>query len=64
MRSSAIRRFWESLQEPQTLQKFIDYVLHGLDFVCVDVDDILVVSRPMEEHINHLKIIFKRFEIL
>ena len=43
-------------------QRFIDHVLHGLDFVCTYIDDVLVASCSMEEHINHSKIIFKRLK--
>ena len=41
----------------QNFQRFIDHVLHRLGFVCAYIDDVLV-----EEHMNHLKIIFERFQ--
>lgn len=44
----------------QTFQRFIDEVLHGLDFCFVYMDDILVYSRSKEEHERHLRIIFER----
>ena len=37
-------------------------ILHGLDFVCTYIDDLLLAGRSMEERINHLKIIFKRLK--
>ena len=37
-------------------------VLSGLDFVFAYLDDVLVASRSEEEHLRHLRIIFKRFE--
>ena len=33
-----------------------------MDFVRANINDVLVASHSMEEHKNHLKIIFKRFE--
>ena len=46
----------------QTFKRFINHVLHGLYFVCAYIDDVLVVSHLVEEHMNHLKIIFERFQ--
>lgn len=44
----------------QTFQRFIDEVVHGLDFCFAYIDDILVYSRNSVEHANHLRIIFER----
>ena len=46
----------------QTFQRFIDHVLHGLDFVCTYIDDVLVASHSVEEHMNYQRIIFERFQ--
>ena len=40
----------------------MDHVLHGLYFVCAYIDDVVVASHSVEEHMNHLKIIFERFQ--
>ena len=45
----------------QTFQRFIDHVLHSLDFVCAYINVVLVTSHSVEDHRNHLKIIFERF---
>ena len=31
----------------------------GPDFVAVCIDDILIFSRTLEDHINHLRLMFK-----
>ena len=43
----------------QTFQRFIDDVTHGLDFVFVYLDDLLVTSPDNKTHKKHLKIVFK-----
>ena len=42
----------------QTLQRFMDQVLRGLDFVYTYIDDVLIASPDAEEHKLHLKLIF------
>lgn len=44
----------------QTFQRFMNQVLHGLDFVYVYIDDILVASEGETEHTEHLRILFSR----
>lgn len=44
----------------QTFQRFIAQVLRGLDFVFYYIDDILVASKNLEEHSNHLRQVFQR----
>ncbi|GFQ65341.1 retrovirus-related Pol polyprotein from transposon 297 [Trichonephila clavata] len=44
----------------QTFQRFIDGVLHGLDFCFASIDDILVFSANNDEHEQHLRILFQR----
>nr|VZI50869.1 unnamed protein product [Spirometra erinaceieuropaei] len=42
----------------QTFQRFIHHVLRGLPFVNAYIDDLLVASRPEEEHKEHLALMF------
>ena len=42
----------------QTFQRFIDKVLRGLDFCCACIDDILIASTSLEEHLQHLETVF------
>jgi cleavage and polyadenylation specificity factor subunit 1 len=42
----------------QTFQRFMDEVLGGLDFCFAYLDDILVFSRSLEEHEQHLRVLF------
>ena len=44
----------------QTFQRFIDEVLHGLNFCFAYIDDILVASSSPEEHREHLQVLFER----
>ena len=46
----------------QTFQRFIDTVLHGLDFVCAYIDDLLIASNSLEEHYQHLEMVFRRLD--
>ncbi|GFR12253.1 uncharacterized protein TNCT_621701 [Trichonephila clavata] len=43
----------------QTFQRFIDIVLHGLDFLFAYIDNILVFSANSNEHEQHLRILFQ-----
>lgn len=45
----------------QTFQRFIHEVLHNLNFAFVYIDDVIVSSASLDEHYNHLRIIFQRF---
>ncbi|GFW42240.1 retrovirus-related Pol polyprotein from transposon opus [Trichonephila clavipes] len=47
---------------PSTFQRFITEVLYGLDFVFLYLDDVLVASSTEEEHSEHLKMVFERFQ--
>ncbi|GFT99885.1 hypothetical protein TNCV_749351 [Trichonephila clavipes] len=47
---------------PSTFQRFITKVLYGLDFVFPYLDDVLVASPTEEEHSEHLKMVFERFQ--
>lgn len=44
----------------QTFQRYIDIVLRGLDFCFGYLDDILVASNSLEQHKQHLEVLFKR----
>ncbi|BHF78535.1 hypothetical protein SprV_0602164800 [Sparganum proliferum] len=46
----------------QTFQRFIDRVLRSLPFVDVYIDDVLVASQDVEEHLQHLTLLFDRFQ--
>ena len=46
----------------QTFQRFIDEVLHGLDFCFGYIDDILIASRTPEEHLQHLRAVLECLE--
>ena len=46
----------------QTFQRFIDQVLRGLPFSYAYLDDILVASKDMEEHLTHLRQVFIRLQ--
>ncbi|GFX42545.1 retrovirus-related Pol polyprotein from transposon opus [Trichonephila clavipes] len=47
---------------PSTFQGFNTEVLYGLDFVFPYLDDVLVASSTEEEHSEHLKLVFERFQ--
>ena len=46
----------------QTCQRFMNEVLHGLDFLHVYIDDVLIASASEEEHKEHLGQVFERFK--
>jgi cleavage and polyadenylation specificity factor subunit 1 len=46
----------------QTFQRFVDGVLRGFDFCFACVDDILVFSRSLEEHEQHLRALFTQLQ--
>nr|VZH92911.1 unnamed protein product [Spirometra erinaceieuropaei] len=46
----------------KTFKRFIDRVLRGLSFVYVYIDDVLVDNRDVEEHLQHLTLLFDRFQ--
>ena len=46
----------------QTFQRFMDQVLHGLDFCYIYIDDVLIASNTPEEHKVHLCLMLQRFK--
>lgn len=46
----------------QTMQRFMDSVLRGLDFCHCYIDDILIASNNESEHREHIRIIFERLQ--
>jgi hypothetical protein len=45
---------------PATFQKFMDEMFEDLDFVKVYIDDIIVASATLEQHLSHLEKVFQR----
>ena len=41
----------------QSLQRFMDQVLHGLPFAYAYIDDILIISSTLEEHLKYMRIV-------
>ena len=54
------RTLFGLLNSGQTVQRFIDHVTRGLDFVFVYLDDLLVASPDHRTHKKHLQILFTR----
>ncbi|GFQ86577.1 hypothetical protein TNCT_683231 [Trichonephila clavata] len=46
----------------QSFQRFLDSLFRDLPFCFVYIDDILIASRNLDEHISHLKEIFQRLD--
>ena len=46
----------------QTFQRFIDQILRDLPFVCAYIDDVLIASRNMQEHRDHVRQVFGRLK--
>lgn len=44
----------------QTFQRFMDEVIRGLEFCFAYIDDILVVSKSEDDHLDHLRQLFDR----
>lgn len=50
------------MRPAQTFQRFINEVLHELDFCYAYIDDILVASTSEEQHKTHLRQLFTRLD--
>ena len=46
----------------QTMQRLLDHILQGLDYCFVYIDDILIASSSLDEHLVHLREIFRRLD--
>lgn len=46
----------------QTFQRFINEILHGLEFCFTYIDDILIASKDADEHERHLREVFERLQ--
>ncbi|GFQ85869.1 retrovirus-related Pol polyprotein from transposon 17.6 [Trichonephila clavata] len=47
---------------PQSFQRFLDSLFRDLPYCFVYIDDIVIESRKLDEHISHLKEIFRRLD--
>jgi len=61
-------KLWEWLMMPFGLknapiffQRVLDQVLEGADFLKCYIDDVLVHSKGLLQHLSHLEELFKRF---
>ena len=46
----------------QSFQRYINQALRGLDFALAYIDDILIASSNVEEHEEHLRVVFTRLK--
>ena len=46
----------------QAFQRLMDTVCHGLEFAFVYIDDILVASKDIKTHKQHLRLLFQRLQ--
>ena len=44
----------------QSFQRFMNKVLEGLDYCFIYVDDVLIGSKSLEEHMQHLREVLSR----
>ena len=49
-------------QAPAYFQMLVNKVLEGLEFTFGYLDDILVFSKNMEEHLQHVRMLFERLQ--
>jgi len=60
VRNVRIPGVFRSAERRTDFSEFVDEVLRGLDFVCAYIDNILIASPSVEEHLEHLQIFFER----
>ena len=53
-----VRMGFGFVNAPATFQRAMDYIFRNHSFVIVYIDDILILSRSVEEHLEHLTIVF------
>ena len=46
---------------PAVFQRAMDHIFKGLKFVKIYLDDILIVSKTEQEHLQHITEVFRRF---
>lgn len=46
----------------QTFQRFINGVLHGMDFAFAYIDDVLIASKTDAEHVSHVRSTLQRLQ--
>ena len=51
---------WTKKKAPQIFQRMMDNIFSKYSFVLVYIDDILVFSYTLQEHIKHLELIFEK----
>ena len=44
----------------QSFQRFVDEIFRDVEYVFVNIDDILLFSKSMEEHHMHLSAVFEK----
>ena len=47
---------------PAYFQMLVNKVLEGLEFTFGYLDDIIIFSKNMEEHLRHVRILFERLQ--
>ena len=48
------------MNAPAVFQRLMQGVLSGLQFISVYLDDVIVYSETLAEHVSHLRIVFER----
>lgn len=46
----------------QTFQRLMDHILRDLDFAYAYLDDILIASKDLEQHQQHVKLVFEKLQ--
>ncbi|CAH2088138.1 unnamed protein product [Euphydryas editha] len=48
---------------PSTFQRLMDHILRGIENVFTYLDDVIIISTSLQEHIEKIKQVFDRFKI-
>jgi hypothetical protein len=59
---SGLFEFLRMKNAAQAFQRLMDTVCQGLEFAFIYTDDILVASKDVETHKQHLRLLFQRFQ--